>query len=403
MKIGFVLSQPFGKSIGTDVRIRGLLEGLSQFGVELHLISPFDEKESFPSANIIVHKVGSSFTNLKISGFTYNVYKKIGNNSFLFRNLLCKKSLITKNARSFGKGVSEIVQRLDLDVLQAEQQIASIACVMNKEKIGIPIVADFHGIWAEEMVASGIIGYNDASYKTLFEIEQEIANSADCVSVVSEEMKNYVESRFMCSNNKVRLIPNAAFLKSDLRMNNKSPSKVIHSGTLHPWENVELFVKSMPFVLDKKPTTEFYLTRKGAKLNKLIKLAQGLKVSPNFIWFENRVQFDKFLPSCDVGVISSTSHIARQMAYPAKLYDYLSVGLPIVVNSIGAWTEIIRQNGLGVVTDSTPQGFAEGLLSLLENPDLLNECGQRGIELVKREMNYYRSAEKLMTLYEQLA
>jgi len=46
MKVGFVLSQPFGHSIGTDVRIRGLVEGLSKLGVEVHIITPFVDDSS---------------------------------------------------------------------------------------------------------------------------------------------------------------------------------------------------------------------------------------------------------------------------------------------------------------------------------------------------------------------
>jgi glycosyltransferase involved in cell wall biosynthesis len=67
------------------------------------------------------------------------------------------------------------------------------------------------------------------------------------------------------------------------------------------------------------------------------------------------------------------------MAYPQKLYDYLSVGLPIVANEIGAWTKIIKENRVGIVTDNNPKAFAHGILEFLQNPELIHECGQRGI------------------------
>lgn len=402
MKIGFVLSQPFGHSIGTDVRVRGLIEGLSRLGVEIHVITPFVENISFDRQNIFVHEIPSLSAKLKISNFTYALSRRFVNNPFLFRNVICRKSLLLNNARSLGRGICEVARRLDLDVLQTEQQIASIACVRTKERLNVPVVADFHGIWAEEMVASNVISYDDGCFQTLFDLEREIACSADFVTVVSEEMKNYVVSSFGASSNRVVLIPNAAFLKADAAKVVENPSKVIHSGTLHPWENVELFVESMPFVLKYYPSAKFYMTRKGAKLNKIKKLARRLNVFPEFVWFDSGVEFNEFLRSCDVGVISSTSHIARKMAYPAKLYDYLSVGLPIVTNDVGAWTKIINENRVGVVTDSTPEGFAEGILKLLENPKLLNECGRRGIELVRQELNYYKSAEKLLDLYKRL-
>jgi len=403
MKVGFVLSQPFGYSIGTDVRVRGLLEGLSSLGVEIHVITPFTENISLSGGNIFVHRTSSLSTKLKIANVTYWLSKKLMTNPFLFKKVVCRKSLLLRNACSLGRDIYKIASKLDLDILQAEQQIASIACTRIREKLPTPVVADFHGIWAEEMVASNVIDYDDACYRTLFELEQRIACSADAVTVVSEEMRDYVESQFGASVDKVFLIPNATFPRVSNAKVIGNPSKVVHSGTLHPWENVELFVEAMPFVLKRYPSARFYLTRKGAKLSKVKKLAHSLGVFPEFIWFDSGSEFFGFLKSCDIGVISSTAHIARKMAYPAKLYDYLSVGLPIVANDIGAWTRIIRENRVGLVTDNYVEAFAEGILKLLADPALLYECGQRGIELVRKELNYYKSAEKLLNLYKRLA
>jgi glycosyltransferase involved in cell wall biosynthesis len=402
MKIGFVLSQPFGRSIGTDVRIRGLIEGLNYLGVELHLITPFRDDIPVKGDNIFVHRVISLSTKLKLSNLMYNVSKKLMNNQFLFKNLICKKSVLTKNALSLGRGIFEVANKLDLDILQAEQPIASIASTSIRDKLHVPVVADFHGIWAEEMVASNVISYKDACYKVIFDLEKEIACSADAVTVVSEEMKNYFETSIGSSSNKVVLIPNATFPRVDSAKFAEHPSKVIHSGTLHPWENVELFAESMPFVLKNYSNAKFYLTRKGAKLNTIKKLTAHLGVSPEFIWFNSGASFFDFLKSCDIGVISSTTHLARKMAYPAKLYDYLSVGLPIVANDIGGWTKIIKENKVGIVTQNDPEAYAAGIVELLKNPDLIHEFGQRGIDLVKRELNYYKSAQKLLNLYKNL-
>lgn len=402
MKVGFVLSQPFGHSIGTDVRIRGLVEGLSKLGVEVHIITPFVDDSSMSRRHIFVHRSPSLFTRLRISNLTYRLSKKFLNNPSLCKNIVCRKSLLLKNANSIGENVYKIVRKLNLDIVQAEQQIASLACINIRKKLDVPVVADFHGIWAEEMVASGVIEHGDDCYKVLFGLEQEIACCADAVTVVSEEMKSYIENSSGNSGNKVVLIPNATFPRAKSAKIVEHPSKVIHSGTLHPWENVELFVQGMPFVLKRYPSARFYLTRKGAKLRKIRRLALELGVFPEFTWFSSSKDFFCFLESCDVGVISSTTNIARIMGYPQKLYDYLSVGLPVVANDIGGWTKIIKENRVGVVVDNDPKAFATGILELLENPKLIHECGQRGIELVRQKLNYYKSAEKLLSLYKHL-
>jgi len=402
MKVGFVLSQPFGYSLGTDVRVRGLIGGLSHLGAEIHVITPFTENFPDTVENVYLHRISSTCTKLKISDLAYQVSRRFMTSSIIFRKVICKESFLHRSAQSLGKGIESIVNKLDLDVLQAEQQVASLGCIRVAKELRVPVVADFHGIWAEEMVASDVVGYDDACYRILFDIEREIACRADAVTVVSQEMKNYVEKSFTVSGTRIVVIPNATFPRLSQAGFFEDPSKVIHSGTLHPWENVELFIQAMPFILKNYSKAKFYLTRKGAKLKKITKLAHSLGVFPQFIWFDRENDFFEFLESCDIGVISSTTHIARKMAYPAKLYDYLSVGLPIVANDVGSWTKIIKENKVGIVTPNSPEAFADGILELLQNPKLLYECAQRGIELVKRELNYNASARKLLSLYERL-
>ncbi len=403
MKVGFVLSQPFGESMGTDVRVKGLIRGLCSLGVEVHIITPFKEKVPLKEKNLFTHTLPSTSYSLGTANFIYRLSKKSSTSPYIFRNVLCRKSLFSKSASSLGHGIRKIANSLNLDVLQAEQPLASLACSRIHKKLSMPTLADFHNIWAEETVASGVADYADSCYQTLYKIEREIAESTDRVLVVSKEMKEYVEKSYCISNKNVSLIPNAAFAEVENAKSVSHPSKIVHIGTLHPWENVELFIQSMPFVLKEYPEAKFFLTRKGAKLKRIKNLAQSLAVSPEFFWFKDGTDFREFLRSCDIGVISSTSHIVRKMGYPAKLYDYLSMGLPVVANDIGAWTNLIRDKEVGLVVDDSPSGFAAGLLELLQNPDLIHKYGQNGINLVKNELNYYKSAELLLNVYQELA
>ncbi len=403
MKVGLVLSQPFGHILGPDARIRGLVEGLSRLGVEVNIIAPSIGNFSATRNGVFVHSLPSLFTNLKISNLTYKIARKILDDPFLFKNIVCRKSLLLKIANTLGESVYKIARRLDLDVVQAEQQLASFACIGVRKKLDVPVVADFHAVWAEEKVASDDIERGDDSYKVLFGLERDIACHADAVAVVSEEMRSYIADSYGASKAKIVVVPNAAFLRVENAKIVEHPSKVIHSGTLYPWENVELFVRSMPLVLKHYPSARFYLTRKGAKLSRIRKLAGKLGVSPKFTWFPSRRDFIDFLKSCDVGVISSTTNLTRKLATPTKLCDYLSVGLPIVANDVGSWTKMVRENEVGVVTGNSPEEFADGILKLLEDPKLIYECGQRGIKLVRDELNYYNVTERLLELYKTLA
>lgn len=401
MNIAFILSQPFGSSIGTDVRIKGLIKGLNKYNINIHIISPYKEKSHFEMKNIYLHEVGNK--NNAIYNYIYYFTKKIINNKYFFKYILSNKKLLFFYGSSIEKEIESLLIKNDIDLVQIEQQIFAISAIKISKKLKIPSIVDFHGIWSEELIASGIINYNDFSYSNIHDLEKYISQQADFITVVSEEMKNYIINSFNINKKKVTVISNASFIKNfDYQKKCDEPQKIIHAGTLHSWENIELFINAIPLILMKKPNTEFYITKKGAKLGKVISLSNELKINPKFIWFNSENKFYKFLKECDIGVISSTSNIARIMAYPAKLYDYMSVGLPIIANDIGGWSNLIKKYKVGLVTENNPEAFAQGIITLLDNPILMKEYGINGQNLIKNQLNYNESAKKLYELYLQI-
>ena len=90
------------------------------------------------------------------------------------------------------------------------------------------------------------------------------------------------------------------------------------------------------------------------------------------------------------------------MAYPAKLYSYMAVGLPIVTNRIGSWSDIVEAEQIGIVTDNTPSGFAGGIMELLENPSRIHWYGERALALLRTKYAYAKEIEKFAAIYSNL-
>lgn len=90
------------------------------------------------------------------------------------------------------------------------------------------------------------------------------------------------------------------------------------------------------------------------------------------------------------------------MSMPSKLFDYLSVGLPVVANEVGGWTDIVKANRVGVVTRDDPEDFARGILELVNDHEEAIECGRRGLEIIRTRYNWDVSASTLKSNYEKL-
>lgn len=402
MKLGIVLSQPFNYSLGTDARVRDIVNSLSDCEIEIHLFVPV--KSEVPLGNVArIHYLPVLPEKMGVSLKIYTFVRKTFNNHFMNQLIPAgiNNMLWNKVVSSYATKLFEIVPRLDLDILHAQQQLAALACIKLRHKLDIPIIADLHGSLAEELTASGAMRHESSQIKTIKRLEKEICLKSDRVVTISEEMKNYLIKTYSIPKEKIVIIPNPVRLKVDHIETVSNPHKVVFSGMLTHRENIDLFIRSAPLVKKTHPHVEFYITGgTGERRLKAQRLAASLGIVIHFKWFPTSEELFTFLKSCHIGVIPSICDIARKMSYPAKLFDYLSVGLPVVANDVGTWTNLIKNSKVGIVTESTPQGFARGISRLLDDPELRNVCGQNALKFIKLRS---RSIEKLVKLYESLS
>lgn len=77
---------------------------------------------------------------------------------------------------------------------------------------------------------------------------------------------------------------------------------------------------------------------------------------------------------CD---ISMTSFLDLPILYtnsPNKLFDSLSAGKPIIVNSAGWTKELVEKENCGCYVDpNSPQSFVDMIIKIKDNKDLLLE------------------------------
>ena len=217
--------------------------------------------------------------------------------------------------------------------------------------------------------------------------------------VISDLATSY---NYTVNANKVVVIPPGGKIFLDDYLKRKTLPKVVYSGIVSYRKHVDLFINSIPYVKRMFSDTEFFITNKGDLLNSIKKLAENLNINPTYFWFEDLEKLLVFLSTCHIGILTSTNDVAARMSMPSKLFDYLSVGLPVVANDVGGWTEIIKENNVGRVTSDDPKDFAQNILELLNDPQELEQIGRKGIQLIKSVYNWDVSASLLKDAYKKL-
>jgi glycosyltransferase involved in cell wall biosynthesis len=86
---------------------------------------------------------------------------------------------------------------------------------------------------------------------------------------------------------------------------------------------------------------------------------------------------------------------------PAKLYDSLAVGTPVIVTNQGWTKELVERHGCGwYVPAGDASALTAKLQELLAAPDLINQAGAKGHQLASAEFDREQLAAEVQKVLE---
>src|SRR5437879_6010219 len=154
LKVGVVLSHPFHVGLGTDSRLQNQVLPIANNGADLSLISPFTPFS--PGESTVLDCVGLNSHPALYEKF-YRFSRFAFNQPAIAKTILRTPHYLEWSTNSFARKLDHLLSVRQFDVLLAVHQLAAAACSRVRQKHGVPVVADIHGIWASELLSSGSI------------------------------------------------------------------------------------------------------------------------------------------------------------------------------------------------------------------------------------------------------
>jgi sugar transferase (PEP-CTERM/EpsH1 system associated) len=223
--------------------------------------------------------------------------------------------------------------------------------------------------------------FEKMEFKRLYKFEGEIVENFNLSLVCSREDLDYMKSEHGSSN--VALLRNGVDLdtfKSDGH-NYSTNSTLLFTGNMDYAPNVDAvcyFVKDIfPLISAKHPHVKFVIAGQRP-----VKQVMDLKSS--------HIEITGFIPDLKE-MYQQASIVVSPLRFGAgtqnKVLEAMAMGVPVVSGKIG-FEGLEIKNGEGVFLETSPQGFATKVLSLLESESLRKTTGLQGKTVAQTKFSW---------------
>jgi glycosyltransferase involved in cell wall biosynthesis len=118
-------------------------------------------------------------------------------------------------------------------------------------------------------------------------------------------------------------------------------------------------------------------------------------------WLDYREALTR-LRRCDVGLVPHHATASWQTTIPNKLFDYMSLGKPVIVSDARPTRRIVTEEGCGLVfRDRDIRALADAIVAM-GDPAFRDECGRRGQDAIRRRYNWEVDEQRLLTAVRQV-
>jgi glycosyltransferase involved in cell wall biosynthesis len=287
------------------------------------------------------------------------------------------------------------------DVVHLSNALLSGLAPRIKEKLGVKVYCSLQDedVWVDVM--------KPEFRQEAWNLMHENARSIDRFIGVSHYFSDFMKSRINLTDEQIRTIY-LGIDPSDYEFIpvNEKPRNIGYISRMCEENGLDILVEAFISLKDREGFGDVKLILTGGstgddkayihKLKKRIESA-GLQDQVEFLEdFEEAGRKEFFRK---VSVVSVPVRIGE--AFGLYLIESLASGVPIVQPALGAFPEIVRKSGGGVLYEpNQPEFLTESLANLLADPNQLAGLSQAGHEGVLRHFDIFMHARELVSVYE---
>jgi glycosyltransferase involved in cell wall biosynthesis len=111
----------------------------------------------------------------------------------------------------------------------------------------------------------------------------------------------------------------------------------------------------------------------------------------------------RLMARCHVGLAVLLPRPNYIESYPTKLFEYMALGLPVIVSSFPLYREVVSSADCGLcVNPENPAELADAIERLISNPSWARKLGENGRLGAQEQYSWKNESSKLLEFYEDV-
>jgi colanic acid biosynthesis glycosyl transferase WcaI len=275
----------------------------------------------------------------------------------------------------------------------------------------IPIVLDVCDLTVEDMPMLKLADKTSLILRIASTIYRFFYVKGDAVAPISRGYVETIDKKYCVPRKKIHVIPvgvDTDVFSVGVSAKNEParPFKVIYAGVIGVGYDFNQVFEAAQILKERGISVEFILHGHGECL-------QSIRDKINRLNLDNVKLSDKLLPSrkdvatflsgADALLLPLKDYGDPYPGIPSKLYEYQSVGKPILCCAKGEPVKYILESNSGIVIKpQNPQALVEAIIQLSKDPELASTMGSNGRKYVEQNVALQAIGAKGKKLFEQV-
>lgn len=196
---------------------------------------------------------------------------------------------------------------------------------------------------------------------------------------------------------------NVSDLRSELGF--KDRFVIMYHGILSPNRGLQQAIEAIAIVRKSHPEVMLFLLGKGSAQTQLEELVRNLGLEKHVL-IHPPVPFEqvpKYIKSVQAGILPFPDLDWWNTSSPIKLFEYLSMGKPVIVTDIEAHRAVLNNMKCGLfVPNHQPVNIADGIKSILEKASELTAMGVIARDNAIKHFTWEKQARKIKVYFQDI-